>query len=117
MPGLITPVSKAPPRVAVWLTLLELEKVTVLPLATVSVGGWKAKLLMSTVAPLLALAVGPEAPALWMPASISPKATAITPISCHPCRDFVPVIAPAYGAPLALVQTSFIIGGCTGPGG
>ena len=48
LPGLIRPVSKAPSRVAVWVTWLELEKVTLSPLAIFSVAGLKAKLTMST---------------------------------------------------------------------
>src|SRR4051794_40178527 len=63
------PVSKLPP-VAVCVTLLALEKVTVPPLATRSVGGWKAKWLISTLAALLvwalvspAEATGPLRPA------------------------------------------------------
>src|SRR4051794_2668403 len=104
------PVSKAPPRVAVWVTLLELEKVTWLPSAILSVGGWKAKWLMFTLVALLAVAVAPaEAPVLWMPSSSRPKTSATTAVSCHPCRDFEPAIGPTYGATLALVQTPFII--------
>lgn len=56
LPGLIRPVVKLPPRVAVWVAPSALTKVTRVPLATRSVAGLYAKPAILTLAVRLAVA-------------------------------------------------------------